>query len=360
MTERARHTVGRSGRTVAPGRQARRLAPVLAVLGLVAGVLALVTWQQQGDLRDLHGLSHATATVLGVDDHRRRADTLHVEFGTPDGAQRAGIPYGGRADEGDEVPVAYVAAAPSRVRTVDDWDPAYVMWTVYAAVLLAAALVVGGFGLVSRWRSSRWESDDAAGELPVEALGRRVVRGSFAVHALLGAGGLASAAGCVVGVVRTEDDQVGFSIGLAVSVVLTAAALGAVHWYGGRDGVWTTDAELVARRRGRVRSWPWGQVRELGLVVDQGVATVAAARVDDGPADGIDDDGWLTLARPLAGPLAAHTWAARFRRLADERGLPFTEGLTGADLADGAFATSVRPRRSSRATSVRSSSLRGR
>ena len=73
---------------------------------------------------------------------------------------------------------------------------------------------------------------------------------------------------------------------------------------------------------------------------------MAAARVRDGDDDGTGEDGWVTLARPLSGPLTAHTWATRFRRLADERGLPFTEGLFPHDLAD-AFGPALLRRRPS-------------
>ncbi|MGX5653761.1 hypothetical protein ACWKWC_03210 [Geodermatophilus nigrescens] len=78
---------------------------------------------------------------------------------------------------------------------------------------------------------------------------------------------------------------------------------------------------------------------ELGLVVDRGTAIAAVARVDDGVADGIGEDGWVALARPAAGLLAAHAWAARFRHLADERHLPFTEGSTAGELADSPWST---------------------
>ena len=344
MSERPERKVGKAGRTVSPGRQARRLAAFLAAVALVSGVLALVTWRQQADLRDVDDLLRATATVIDVDDHRRRADTLQVGFEAGGVEQRAGIPYGGSAEAGDEVAVAYVSGAPARVRTVDDWAPAYGTWTLYAAMTAIGGAIAGTFGLVSRWRRNRWELDDAPGEGPVESQGRRVVRGSSSFEWLLAVTGLSVAAACVYGLVRTDDDQVGFSVSIGLSVLITGAVVAGLHWYSGRDGVWATDAALVARRRGRLRSWPWSQVHELGVVVDRGVATVPAARIDDGLDDGIDTDGWIALARPLSGPFAAHTWAVRFRRLADQRGLPFTEGLTGDELADGPFSTYVRKR----------------
>ncbi|CCH90141.1 membrane protein of unknown function [Modestobacter italicus] len=323
--------------------------PVFAVLTLVTGVLTLVTWLQQADLRDVDDLVQATATVTGVDEHRRSGDTLHVSFEASGVGQRADIPYGGSADTGDEVAVAFVPDDPTRVRTVEDWYPAYANWGLYAVMTAIAGVVIGGFGWISRWRHSRWESDDTAGELPVEEFGQRVVRGSPIVEWIFAAGGLVVAAACVYGLFRTEEDQVGFSIGIGVTVLLTGAVIAGVHWYTGRDGVWVTDEALVARLRGRLRSWPWAQVRELGVVVEGGTATVPAARVDDGlEDDGIGADGWISLARPVAGPFAAHSWGARFRRLADERGLPFTEGLTSADLADTPLATYVRHRSTSR------------
>lgn len=349
MNQQPRHRVGRAGRTVTPGRQARQLAAVLATLALLTGVLALVTWHQQADLRDIDGLTRAAATVTDVDDHRRRADTLHVDSEAGGVVQRAGIPYGGSAGPGDEVFVAYVPDAPTRVRTVEDWAPAYGDWTTYAVMTAAMGAVTGGFGLLSRWRRSRWESDDVTGELPVEELGRRVVRGSPFLEWLFGVLGLLITAGCVYGLVVTDEDQVGFSIGIGLCVLFTAASVAGLHWYHGRDGVWATDAALVARRRGQVRSWPWSQVHELGVVVDRGMAAVPAARVDDGLDDGIDTDGWISLARPVSDPFAAHTWGARFRRLADERDLPFTEGLTADDPADSLFTTYVRHRSPRRA-----------
>ena len=83
-----------------------------------------------------------------------------------------------------------------------------------------------------------------------------------------------------------------------------------------------------------MRRWPWTQVRELGFTVEKGQALVPTARIDGGPADGVEASGWITLARPLAGPFTQHRNAQRLRALAERRGLPYTEGLTAADLAD--------------------------
>ena len=121
-----------------------------------------------------------------------------------------------------------------------------------------------------------------------------------------------------------------------VSLVLDALGLlgsfrgsaGVVQWWYGREGAWVTDTELVSRRRSRVRRWPWDQLLELGIVVGKSTAT----------------DGGGTLARPSSGPLSAHTWATRSRALADERERPFTEGLSGTELADSLGTTSVRRR----------------
>ena len=65
---------------------------------------------------------------------------------------------------------------------------------------------------------------------------------------------------------------------------------------------------------------------------------------DVGRDDDIGTDGWVTLARPSSGPLSAHTGATRFRALADERELPFTEGSSGTELADSLGTSYVRRR----------------
>ena len=336
--------MGSAGRATPPGRTARRVAPVVAVLAAVAAVLALVTWWQQRDLRDLDGLTRAPAEVVAHDSHRRGPDALTVTF--PAGADpvEATVPYSGPSRDGDDVEVAYVPGHPERVRTVVDWDPAYRTWTAYALVLAAAAVLVGGFGLLSRRRGGRWETDAPAGVGAQEPLGRRVVRGSLAVQVMLAGGALVT--GGVLGALAvTEPERRTLLVVSAVSltVVLLGAAAGVHGWYG-REGVWVSDAGLVARRRATVRCWPWAQVLELGMVVERGTATAAAARVDDGRHDGVGADGWVTLARPSAGPLGAHTWATRFRALAEERGLPFTEGLTDGDLADALGSTYLRRR----------------
>ena len=336
MAARARRSVGRAGRTVAPGRQARRYAPVLAVLAVVTGYLAVDSWWGESDLRDLAGLTRAEATVLDHDNQRRRADLLRVEFRVGDAAQQATIPYSGPAREGDEVAVAHVPGDPPRVRTVDGWSPAYERWGSYTAVLGVLAVVVGGFGVVSRLRRGRWEVDTPVGKAPQEPLGRRIVRGSLVLQLVVAGAGLVCGAGLIA--TAAVRGTTSLAVTGVVLLVVSLAIAGGMHWWSGRDGVWAADDGLVARRRGRIRTWPWEQVLELGMVVDRGVATVAAARVRDGLDDGIGDDGWVTLARPLSGPLTAHTWATRFRRLAEERALPFTEGLAREDLAD-AFGT---------------------
>ena len=344
MPARARRTVGRAGRAVAPGRQARRYAPVLAVLAVVTGYLALDSWRGEADLRGLDGLDRATATVLEHDNQRRRADLLRVEFPAGDDAQEATVPYSGPAREGDEVEVAFVPADPSRVRTVAGWSPAYERWRTYALVLAVGAVVLGAFGVVSRLRRGRWEVDTPVDEAPQEPLGRRIVRGSLAVAVVTTCVGVAIGAAMFAGAALRGTASLAVAGAVVLLVVLAIAAV--QHWWRGRDGVWATDDALVARRRTTVRTWSWDQVLELGMVVDRGVATVAAARVRDGDDDGIGEDGWVTLARPLSGPLTAHTWATRLRRLAEERGLPFTEGLAREDLAD-VFGTAYSRRRPS-------------
>lgn len=332
MARESRRTVGRAGPTIAPGRAARRLAPFLAVITAVLAVIALVTWMRVEDLRDLRDLTRATAVVQDRDEHRRGPDDLRVQFPTDQGLQQVTVPYAqeGSARASDEVDVAFVPGDPTRARTVEGWTPAYQTWTMYAVMAALLTLAIGGFGLFSRWRQGRWERDAVVGEAPQEALGRRIVRGSLFLPGLLVGLGLFVAAAFGWLAATGSADRTRFVIAATVMLGSCVATAAFLHWWYGRDGVWTTDDELVARRRSRVRRWPWAQVLELGLVVNSGSAVAAAARVDDG----IADDGWVTLARPGAGPLAAHAWAARFRSLADERGLPLTEGLTDMDLAD--------------------------
>ncbi|WNV77209.1 DUF3592 domain-containing protein [Geodermatophilus sp. DSM 44513] len=338
--------MGRAGRTVAPGRAARRLALVLAAVAAAAAVLALVTWARVADLRDLDRLVRTSAEVVEVDDRRRGPDDLVVRFATDRDTRQATVPWSGSARAGDPVEVAYSPADPGRVRTVEGWSPWYQTWAVYAVVLAIAAVAVGAFGLVSRLRGGRWEHHAPVGEAPREALGRRVVRGTLFAYWLFGGLGLLPA-GLLGGAALTRPaDRVALLAGAAGLLAFCVAMAAGLHWWYGRDGVWVTDAELVARRRRRVRRWPWAQVLELGVVVEKGSATVAAARVDDGPDDGIGTDGWVTLARPSAGPLGAHAWSVRFRALADERELAFTEGLAGDELADSLGSTySLRRRR---------------
>ena len=344
MAGKARRSVGEAGTAQPPGRRARRIALLMAALAVAAAALGTASWVQDGDLRDLGGLTRTTATVQEHDHNRRSADFVTLTFGTDRGEQQARVPYAGPAREGDEVEVAYVAADPGRVRTVLDWSPAEAIWAVYAVVFGAFAVLLGVFGLVSRWRHGRYEVDTPVGELPVEPLGRRVVRGSLFLQGFAAGGGILIGGVLFVVAVTDEEARTALVLGGLALIAFFGAIAGLVEWWYGRDGVWVTDTELVARRRSTVRRWPWDQVLELGMVVDKSTATVAAARVDDGRDDGIGTDGWVTLARPSSGPLAAHAWATRFRALADERELPFTEGLSGSQLADSLGTTYVRRR----------------
>jgi hypothetical protein len=254
------------------------------------------------------------------------------------------VPCSGPAREGDEVAVAYVAADPGRVRTVLDWSPAHETWAGYAVTFAALAVLLGVFGLVSRWRHGRYEVETPVGELPQEPLGRRVVQGSRALQGFIAGGGVLLGGVLFAVALTDEGARTALVLGGFAFIAFSGAFAGLAEWWYGREGVWVTDTELVARRRSTVRRWPWDQVLELGIVVDKSTATVAAARVDDGQDDGIGTDGWITLARPSSGPLAAHAWATRFRALADERELPFTEGLSGSQLADSLGTTYVRRR----------------
>ena len=354
MARTARRTIGRAGATVPPGRAARGGALLLAGIAAALAVLAGALWYQEADLRALDGLDRATATVLVYDDGRRRNDVT-VEFATDRGTREVTIPYGGSAREGDDVEVAFTSVDPDRARTVDDWDPAYGYWAAQALVFGVLALLVGAFGLVSGRLRGRWESDRPVGDAPLEALGRRIVRGTLTVQVIITGFGVATAVTLCWLAVVDPGARPQLLAGAAAGFAFFAALAGLQHWLYARDGVWATDEELVARRRSRVRRWPWAQVLELGVTVEKDTATAAAARVDDGTEDGIGEDGWVTLARPSAGRLGAHAWAVRFQALADERGLPFTEGLMSSDLADSLTTTYVRrrPRPASRAPDTR-------
>ena len=230
--------------------------------------------------------------------------------------------------------VAHLPGDPSRVRPVDGWSPGYQRLVGYALLLVPAGALLSGLGVLSRRRGSRFEGDRPLPTAPQDAgLGRRVVRGSPLVHALSVAP--LAAVGLVTLGLSTLTSRPGPIALVGGLLLVVAAALSAFMWWNhGRDGVWSTPTHLVARRRSHLRRWPWEQVHELGFVVQKGQALVASARVDDGLDDGIGADEWVTLARPLLGPLSAHEFARRARALAEERGLPLAEDVHRLDLAD--------------------------
>jgi hypothetical protein len=87
MAGTARRSVGDAGRAVPPGRQARRIALVMAAIALAAAVLGTASWLRDADLRDLEGLARATATVQEHDHNRRSADLLTLTFPADGGEQ---------------------------------------------------------------------------------------------------------------------------------------------------------------------------------------------------------------------------------------------------------------------------------
>jgi hypothetical protein len=338
----ARVRQGRAGPARAPGPAARRAAVLLLAFAAVLAVVAAERFWHDRDLRDLSGLQRATATVVDHQHHRRRADELVVRFRAGARDVQASIPSDLSPSMGDQVDVAHVPTDPSRVRTVRGWAPAFETWLAQALVLAGMGVLSGGFGLVSRARA-RHEEDSPVRPPASEPLGVRVVQGSLFVQGLFGASAALTAAPLVyVGAVPPGDREMLLG-GVGLLLLLLGMAL-AFHLVWGRDGVWTTSQELVARRRGRLRRWPWDQVRELGVVVEKDQAVIAAARVDDAEQDGIGGDGWGTLARPLAGPVVAHRWKVHLQQVAAERGLPFTEGLRSTDLADSWTSTYVKGR----------------
>ena len=235
---------------------------MLAVLAVVTGYLAVDSWRGEADLRDLDGLTRASATVVEHDNQRRRADLLRVEFTAGDAAQQATIPYSGPAREGDEVEVAHVPGDPARARTVDGWSPAYERWAIYSVVLVVLAVVLGAFGVVSRLRRGRWEVDTPVGEAPREQLGRRIVRGSLAVQ--LGT----AAAGAVIGAAMFVGAAVRGTASLAVagailfcscSPSLRPSTGGAAGTASGRPTTPSSPADAARSAPGRgARCWSSG------------------------------------------------------------------------------------------------------
>lgn len=333
---------GRSRPAEAPGRAARRLAPWLAVVALAFGVVGAWRWVHESDLRDAERLTPAVAEVVDVDYHRRSVpDDLVVAFPVAGGDRvTAEIPYSGSAGTGDEVRVAYVRDDPSRVRTVEGWSPAYRRLWVNAAMLALAAVALGVFGLVSRARRGTYEDGGRAPSTRRDSMGDRVVQGNVLMPAMLASTGLLGC-GLLVWTGATQpaarDNIAG---GLAVGVGFGAAAW--LVWWFRRDAVWATPTHLVSRRGRRVRQWPWHQVTALGMVIVGGRPTKAAALIDDGLEDGMDEEDWVTLAAPDIGPLGAHRALLRLRALAEQRGLPFDERLSDDDLADGQGAAAIR------------------
>lgn len=330
--------MGAAGRTPTAGRVARGLGSGLVVLAALAGVVSLLLFWHDGDLRDLGTLQTTSATVTDRDDGRRGADYLEVTF-TPAGRGEvsARIPSGANTRVGGAVEVAYRAQDPSRVRTVADWSPAWASLASTGGTSAAIGLPVLVFGLLSRFRRGRFEGDTT---LPAAVhdvgLGARVVRsGRWVPVAPVGFGFVLGAFAVVLSITVRDELLIGLAVG-ALLLGFCGAFAGVIYWYQGRDGVWATPTELVARRRGRERRWPWAQVVELGVVV-QGGPVYPTARLDDGVADHIGTDGWVTLAKPLLGPAAKWTATRRIEELATEHGLPFTEGLTSGDLSDGMF-----------------------
>lgn len=93
----------------------------------------------------------APAEVVAA-SHWRSSDRLRVAFATPDGKLvEASVPVGDltRYALGSTVEVAYDPANPRRVRTVQDWDPPYVIPAAVGACL-------GLLGLAFAWRAWRW------------------------------------------------------------------------------------------------------------------------------------------------------------------------------------------------------------
>ena len=244
---------------------------------------------------------------------------------------------------GDTLPVAYVPADPGRARTVDGWSPGYRRLLLGATVLLPLGLVLTALGAISRRRQGRFEGVGELEPAPEDpGLGQRVVR-SRPVVLLLPVAPLLVVGLALPALGARSDRAPAVATGVGLFVLLGAVGLVALlYQQHGRDGVWHTPDELVAKRKSDLRRWRWEQVRELGVVLHKGRAAMAAARVDDGLDDGIGEDEWVTLARPLLGPVSSHDFARRLQALAEERGVAFDESVHGLDLADTGLARFAR------------------
>ncbi len=117
------------------------LVPLLLIYGITGGI----SWWHERDLRG-GGLLRAKARIVDFDGGGRMGrDEYEVEFIAEDGTRvRAEVPigHGVSADEGKQVDVRYVASAPHRVRTVEDWQPWYQQATVYAAMFTVIGFVL--------------------------------------------------------------------------------------------------------------------------------------------------------------------------------------------------------------------------
>lgn len=335
MRRKSRSGAGpRGNETVSPGAWARTTGRVALPVALALGALTAGLWWHERDLRDLDALVLAEAEIVDVDYKRRSADVLQLRFQVRGQSVEAGVPSDIDVEPGRRVEVAYVQDDPERVRTVQGWGPAYGYWGLYALMLAVGGLGLTLFGWASRRRPGAFEDSAPAPALHEEALGLRVVQGaSWPAVGSLSLGALFSAVLVMKGLADPSDTEAWWAA--ATIFPLFAVMAWALHRYaGGSDGVWATDTELIARRKGSVRRWPWARVVELGTVTRGGSPVAAAARLEDGDNDGIGQDGWVAIARPAAGPFVGHRNHTRLRRLAEDHDLPYVDGLTDNDLAD--------------------------
>lgn len=134
----------------AQGRGLRLAAMLMAVPVLILFVLGVAEYRFWAPVaRD--GM-RVPATVVGATVYSKASDRIRVAFPTPDGRLvEASVPVSDVSAYryGSTVVVAYDPANPKRARTLDGWEPPYVMPFGVASVL---ALVVAALG----WRAWRW------------------------------------------------------------------------------------------------------------------------------------------------------------------------------------------------------------
>lgn len=253
--------------TTALRRQAEGLRLAAALFLVPAVVLAALA---VAEIRLWAGLARdglrAPAEVVGASTWKW-SDRIRVAFATPDGRLvEASIPVHDlyRFSTGQTVEVAYDAANPRRVRTIEDWNPPYVFPVGMAVTLALLALGMG----VRSWRWPRRLQRVAA----TDRAGRPMVLASVTVS------GRAPVPWAVLWD-RDAPPSARPELAFRLPDVKDAPA-GAI------------DVELVAERRrkavGFVRTatgviWPAGKIRQLPRAVRRAVEKAERALEEANP-----------------------------------------------------------------------------